>query len=237
MRRNISGGIIMILLAIIIVGSGMGMLPNIPWFKLLCTVCFTIIAVKGLVKREFFGCIMSLCCLGWMYDDVLGIEAITPFPLFVAGVLLAIGLGMIFKKNVVHISYTGDENWNMGSFHDARKEEWQDGRHVSLTNNFNSVSKYVNSEAFSTADLENNFGQANIYFNNAVISNKEATVKLENCFGQMNVYFPNTWRVSISQETAFGKVNMYGEPNRDMDAPLVVVNASSSFGELNIYFG
>ena len=227
----------MILLAVIIVGSGMGMIPTIPWFKILCTICFVVIAIKGLVKREFFSCIMSLCCLGWMYDDVLGIEAITPFPLFLAGVLLAIGLGMIFKKNVVHVSYVDGEEWKVGSINDARKEEWQDGRHVSLTNNFNSVSKYVNAEAFSTANLENNFGQANIYFNNAVIANEEANVKLENCFGQMNVYFPNTWRVSISQETVFGRVNMYGEPNRDMDAPLVVVTASSSFGELNIYFG
>lgn len=234
MKKNISGGIIMILLSMIIIGSGMGMIPHIPWFKILCTICFMVIAIKGLVKREFFSCIMSLCCLGWMYDDILGIEAITPFPLFLAGVLLAIGLGMIFKKNIV---YLDGEEWNVGSTHDARKEEWQDGRHVSLTNNFNSVSKYVNAEAFSTADLENNFGQANIYFHNAVIANQEANVKLENCFGQMNVYLPNTWRVSISQETAFGKINMYGEPNRDMDAPLVVVKASSSFGEVNIYFG
>lgn len=238
MKRNITGGIIMILLAVVIVGSGMGMIPNIPWFKILCTVVFAAIALKGLVKREFFSCIMALCCLGWMYDDILGIEAITPFPLFVAGALLAIGLSMIFKKNMIHVSYKDGDEWKVGSIDDARKEEWQDGgRHVSLENNFNSVSKYVNAQAFSTADLENNFGSANIYFNNAVMAGKEASVKLENNFGQMNVYFPNTWRVSVSQESAFGKINVFGEPNRDMDAPLVIIKAESNFGELNIYFG
>lgn len=238
MRRNITGGIIMILLAVVIIGSGLGMIPNIPWFKILCTVFFVAVAVKGLVKKEFFSCIMSLCCLGWMYDDILGIEAITPFPLFVAGALLAIGLGMIFKKNIIHVSYKDGDEWKVGSIDDARKEEWHDGgRHVSLENNFNSVSKYVNAEAFSTADLENNFGSANIYFNNAVMANKEANVKLENNFGQMNVYFPNTWRVSLSQQTAFGRINVFGEPNRDMDAPLVKIDADSNFGELNIYFG
>jgi len=173
-----------------------------------------------------------------MYDDILGIEAITPFPLFFAGALLAIGLGMIFKKNVIQVSYKDGDEWKVGSIDDAKKEEWQDsGRHVSLENNFNSVSKYVNAQAFSTADLENNFGSANIYFNNAVMAGNEATVKLENNFGQMNVYFPNTWRVSVSQDSAFGKINVFGEPNRDMDAPLVIIKAESNFGELNIYFG
>lgn len=238
MRRNITGGLIFILLAILIVGSGMGMISHIPWFKIVCTVFFAIGAVKALVKREFFGCIMSLCVLGWMYDDMLGIEEITPFPLFVAGVLLAIGLGMIFKKSVIHVSYRDGDEWKVGSIDDARKEEGQDGgRHVSLENNFNSVSKYVNTQAFSTAELENNFGSANIYFNNAVMAGNEANVKLENNFGQMNVYFPDTWRVSVSQDTAFGRINVFGEPNRDMDAPLVVIHAESNFGELNIYFG
>lgn len=238
MRRNITGGLIFILLAVMIVGSGMGMIPDIPWFKIICTVFFAIAAIKGLVKREFFGCIMSLCVLGWMYDEYLGIDAITPFPLFFAGALLAIGLGMIFKKSVVTTFYKDGDEWRMGSIDDARKEEWQDGgRHVSLENNFNSVSKYVNAQAFSTADLENNFGSANIYFNNAVMAGKEANVKLENNFGQMNVYFPDTWRVSISQDTAFGRINVFGEPNRDMDAPLVLIHAESNFGELNIYFG
>lgn len=238
MRRNISGGLVFILLAVMIVGSGMGIIPNIPWFKIICSFFFAVAAVKALVKREFFGCIMSLCILGWMYDDLLGIEAITPFPLFFAGALLAIGLGMIFKKRVIHVSYRDGEEWKVGSIDDARKEEWQDGgRHVSLENTFNSVSKYVNAQAFSSAKLENNFGSANIYFNNAVMAGKEADVRLENNFGQMNVYFPDTWRVSVSQDTAFGRINVFGEPNRDMDAPLVVIHAESNFGELNIYFG
>lgn len=240
MRRNITGGLIFILLAVMIVGSGMGMIPNIPWFKIICTFFFVIAAVKALVKREFFSFVMTLCILAWMYDDILGIEAITPFPLFFAGALLAIGLGMIFKKRVSRTWYKDGDSWSydLGDNSRGGHEEWQDGgRHVSLENNFNSVSKYVNAQAFSTAELENNFGSANIYFNNAVMAGAEANVKLENNFGQMNVYFPNTWRVSLSQETGFGRINVYGDPNHDMDAPHVIIKAESNFGELNIYFG
>ena len=163
---------------------------------------------------------------------------ITPFPLFIAGAFLAIGLGMIFKKNTVKTFYKDGDAWYYGSVDEARREEWQDGgRHVSLENTFNSVSKYVNAQAFSSAELENNFGSANIYFNNAVMAGNESSIKLENNFGQMNVYFPSNWRISLSQESAFGKINVFGEPNRDMDAPLAVIKADCNFGELNIYFG
>ena len=75
-----------------------------------------------------------------------------------------------------------------------------------------------------------------LIFNNAVMANNEANVTLENNFGQMNIYFPNTWRAIIKQEAAFGKINIFGEPNGDMEAPVVIIYAESNFGELNIYF-
>ena len=237
MKKDITGGIIFILLAVVIIGSGLGVIPSIPWFKILCTIVFIAIALKGFIKRDFFGSIMALCCLGWMYDEILGIEAITPFPLFFAGFCLAIGLGKIFKKNAIPTFYKDGDAWYYGSPEDLKKEEWQNnGRHVFLQNKFNSVSKYVNAQVFSTAKLENNFGSANVYFNNAVMANNEANVTLENNFGQMNIYFPNTWRAIIKQEAAFGKINIFGEPNGDMEAPVVIIYAESNFGELNIYF-
>ena len=59
---------------------------------------------------------------------------------------------------------------------------------------------------------------------------------MENNFGRMNIYLPGKWRATIHQESAFGHVSVHGEPNRDMDAPLVIIKAESNFGELNIFF-
>ena len=176
--------------------------------------------------------------IAWVFEEELKIEHLAPFPICVAAALVGIGLNMIFgkKQKVIQINYKDGDTWREGSFEDLRNEEWQDGRTVVLENNFNSTNKYVNSATFSTATLENNFGSANIYFNNANIAGNEAVVELENNFGQMNIYFPNTWRASISQESAFGRINVFGEPNRDMDAPCVIVKAESNFGLLNIYF-
>ena len=237
-KNNILPGLILILIAVVMMGSAMGIIPNIPWFRIACALLLGCWTVRALGDRDFFGTLMSASIIAWIFEEELRIEHLAPFPLLAAAALVGIGLNMIFgkKEKVINIQYNENGEWKEGTFEDVKKEEFTDGRHVSLENNFNSTSKYVNSTAFSSAKLENNFGSANVYFNNATIANGEATVNLENNFGKMNIYLPGKWRASISQNSTFGHVNVFGEPNRDMDAPLVVVQAESNFGELNIFF-
>lgn len=234
-KNNIFKGVVLILVAVIMMASAMGYLPNIPWFKLFGGVLLAAWAIKALFKRDFFGMLMSSSIIAWMFEKQLGIEELAPFPLLAAAALLGIGLNMIFgkKKNIVTVNINGE---NMTIDEAKKYSKWEDGREVVLENVFGQTSKYVNSAAFSTADLENVFGSANVYFNNAVIANGKAEVNIENVFGQMNVYFPSTWRANIKQDTAFGHVNVFGEPNRDMDAPFVDIDVDSAFGSTNIYF-
>lgn len=239
MRKNsIYVGLLLIGISIFMVASSLGFIPHIPWFKILCLGIFSSYGLRALVHRDFFGIFMATGFLLWTFEHELGIADITPFPLLIAAAMTGIGLNMIFgkKKKIIQINYKDGDTWRAGKMDDICGEEWKDGRKVILENNFNSTSKYVNSAAFSSAVLENNFGSANVYFNNATIYEREAVVELENNFGQMNIYFPKNWRASISQESAFGRVNVFGEPNRDMDAPCVIVKAESNFGMLNIYF-
>jgi len=238
-KNNIFPGLVLILVAVVMMGSAMGLIPDLPWFKLICSGLLACWSIKALFNRDFFGTFMSLSIIAWLFEEELLIENLVPFPLLVAAACLGIGMNMIFgkKHKVVNIQYRENGEWKEGSFEDVKKAEWTiEGRHVSLENNFNSTSKYVNSAAFSSAKLENNFGSANVYFNNAIVANGEAVVNLENNFGKMNIYFPSKWRASISQNSTFGHVNIFGEPNRDMDAPHVIIKAESNFGELNIFF-
>ncbi len=237
-RHSIFSGLILILIAAIMMGSAMGIIPDIPWFKLIGSGFLTAWAVKALLDRDFFGTFMSVSIIACMFDEELMIEHLTPFPLVAAAACFGIGLNMIIgkRKRVVHVGNHEGYGIKVEAYNDAKKEEWTDGRHVSLENNFNATSKYVNSASFATAELENNFGSANVYFNNANVYNGEATIDLSNNFGKMNIYIPGKWRATISQNSTFGHVGIFGEPNRDMDAPHVIINASSNFGELNIFF-
>lgn len=238
-RNNIAIGLFLILIAAVMMGSALGLIPNLPWFKLLCGAALTAWAVKALFRPDFLRCLLSLSIVAWIFEDELKIDHLTPFPLVVAAILVGVGLNMIIGKKQRIVTFSREDkdgSYVEGSIDDVRKEEWQDGRTVILENLFNSTSKYVNSTSFSAAKLENTFGSANVYFDNATIYNGEATIDLENNFGRMNIYLPGKWRAQIRQESAFGHVSIHGEPNRDMDAPLVIIKAESNFGELNIFF-
>lgn len=238
-KQNIATGLFLILIAAVMMGSAMDLIPDIPWFKLLCGAALTAWAVKALFKLDFVKCLMSASIVAWIFEEELMIEHLTPFPLVVAAILVGAGLNMIIGKKQRFITYSREDKdgtYVEGSIDDVRKEEWQDGRTVVLENLFNSTSKYVNSTSFSAARLENTFGSANVYFDNATIYEGQATIDLENNFGRMNIYLPGKWRAQIRQESAFGHVSIHGEPNRDMDAPLVIIKAESNFGELNIFF-
>ena len=230
-KSNLAGGCILILFAAYLILNKLGMLPDIAWFKLLVTILMGYLVVKNVPKVNFFGIIMPLCVIGCMYDKQLGIEAITPWTLLLSGLLLSGGLAMIFKKKPV-FEINIKRNGNMSD----RTENWEDGRVIHLENNFNSVSKYVNTDAFSEAYIENNFGSCNVYFNNAIMANGSTKAVLENNFGEMNIYFPKTWRMELDRDVSFGNVKVYGEGNADMDAPCIFVNAECNFGSMNIYF-
>lgn len=233
-KNNILSGLALIAVAVLLVANGMGVLPNVPWLQTIVSICLVIFSLGQICKRHFFWSMISLGCVAWIWEGYLGIEQITPFPLLLAAGLLGIGLNMMFGKKHRIVSITKDGKHV--SWEDARTENWEDGRHVTLENIFNSTSKYVNSEAFSTADFSNVFGSANVYFNNAIIAGNEANINAENVFGQLNLYFPSTWRLQVEKEAVFGGVRVYGRPCTDPDAPIIRMNVESVFGGVNIYF-
>lgn len=237
-NRNILGGLFLIALAVLVVLAGLDVFPDVPWFRTLCSILIGAFALKELVKRHFFGSIMAMCIVAWIWEEELKITEICPFPLFIAGGLLGIGLNMLIgkrKKEWINVSHNG-HIYTSGDEEMGDCEYTDDGRHVYMENNFSTVSKYVNSDAFSSAEFENNFGTANIYFNNAIMAGSSARVRAENNFGEMRLYFPRTWRLHLNQEAAFGSVTVHGTPNADMDAPLVYLEAESNFGRIIIYF-
>ena len=236
-KNNIVGGLALIAVAVLLVANGLGVWPEIPWLQALVSIIFVAFSLRQIWKRHFFWSMISLGCVAWIWDDVIGIENITPFPLLLAAGLLGIGLNMMFrgKHRIVRIEKSHG-GYRSVSMDEARTENWEDGRDVMLTNIFNSTSKYVNSDAFDTAAFQNVFGSANVYFNNAVIANGEADVSIENVFGTLNLYFPSTWRLQVNKESVFGGVRVYGKPCTDPDAPVIRMNAESVFGNVNIYF-
>lgn len=229
-KKSIFWGLILILIAAYVVVSGLGLLPGISFLSILFTIIFAALVIDGISNRNIYEILLPLAGILCIYDEQLGITEITPWPILIAALLCSIGLHLIFKD-------TFKKRKNKAVYMNCgHVENSEDGAYVQVRNTFNELSKYVNSNYFSRADISNSFGQCNVYFNNAGMSNGKAQASIANSFGEINVYFPRTWRVEVKQKTAFGSVKLHGNGNNDMDAPFIMVDADCSFGEINIYF-
>lgn len=238
-KKSIAWGIILILLAAYLVISRLGLMPDIPVGKIIFTVIFGYTAIRGIMKVDFMEITMSLGILGWVYDDVLGIEAITPWIILISAFLLGLGLNLIFKRKSMHIDISYDSDNPNHKYTDknvSHTQVYENGGFVSSENVFGSTNKYVNTTEFIGADIENNFGQSIIYFDNAVMKNNEAIIKVENNFGETRLYFPKEWRMELREEKAFGSISCNGMCNSDVNAPVVKIDAECNFGSIKIYF-
>lgn len=240
---------LLIVLAVYVLISKMGLVPDFPIGKLLVTVFCVYLITRGIVKRSFPQILIPAAVIACQYDEVLGITAITPWTLLAVAVLLSLGLGLIFPEHKTHGSvevhyHTGnngeiiidDEHREESSGFLTGEQSIEGGDVVHYENNFNGTNQYVSSQNLLRAKIENNFGQCNVYFNNAKLMNNSATIISENNFGETNLYIPHTWRVQLEQKAAFGEVKMHGSGNNDMDAPFVLIQAFCNMGAINIFF-
>lgn len=239
-RKSIAFGIVLILLALYMIVSTLGYAPAMPFFKAAFTLVLLYTTIRGFMRLHFTTGFLSLAILGCLHDKLLHIEALTPWTLLLAGLLLGVAFDTIFhgvRRKRRHMNPDGSHiEWDFSNYSDDDVEDDVDGQSVRVSNTFGAKSKYVNSEAFRNAEIENSFGECNVYFNNAILAGDRARIQAENHFGQTNLYLPRTWRVSVHEESAFGNVYIRGRGSKEEGAPLVELVLESNFGELNVYF-
>lgn len=228
-KKDISLALILILIGVYLIVSRLDIMPRIPVFTILFTVLFVYWAIRGFMRRHFFEGVVSLAIVGCINDDLLGIEAITPWTLMAAAVLIGIALDMIFRnKNACYSNVKYDSTGHV--------ENGIDGECVRIENTFGEVSKYVNSDRFREAKIENSFGTCNVFFNNAILAANTAVIRAENSFGSTNIYLPSTWRVNVTQDTAFAGIKFSGHGSDAQDAPCIDLKLDCSFGEICVIF-
>lgn len=229
-KKSIFWGLIIILLAVYVIVSRLFAMPDIPVIKIAFTLLFVYIIYNGIRSLHFGEIFIPLALIACQYDEYIGIEELTPWPVLLAAVLLSIGFSMIFKKRrrVIHDGSS--------VVFDSVDIDEEDGNTICVKNTFSETSKYVNSNDFTSGDIKNTFGETRVYFNNAVLANGKATLYVDNTFGETCIYIPRTWRLDLKKNNSFGEIAVRGNGNNDMDAPLITIDAKNSFGEICIVF-
>lgn len=232
-RRKIFWGIFFILAAVFVIVSRIWVLPEVSVFSILMTIFLIWVLAEGIRHINFYEILFSIALIAIIYDDQLGITELTPWTVLVAALLGSIGLSMIFREK--RSNWNKRVDWEGSGGYSGASSEQCSGEQIRCENNFGSAIRYINSDNFRNAQLENNFGTMSIYFDNAVIQDGSAYVNVENNFGETNLYIPKEWKVQNTLDRSFGHISEKGRPVGSSNTVLYI-NGSANFGAINIYY-
>ncbi len=234
LRKNsgkILWGVIFILAAVYVIVSRLWILPVVSLWSILGTIVCIWVILQGIRHVNFWEILFPIAFICIIYDKPLGITAITPWTVLGAALLGSIGLSMIFKKKEHGIYFS----MGKGDAEDEDDVESYDGESIRIDNSFGSAIKYVNSDNFCKADVDNSFGELTVYFDNAIIASGKAKIKVDNSFGETNLYIPKEWKTENEIGQSFGSVQTHGKCEGTSSNTLKL-KGEVSFGEVNIYY-
>lgn len=232
-KQKIFWGIFFIVAALLIIISKLGLMPDVGVFSIFATIILLWMLIQGLKHINFYEIMFAIAFLCIIYDEPMGIEALTPWSVLAAALLFSIGLSMLFhgkRKHRYNVNFSGK---NHGTF--GESSEQFNGEHLFFENNFGAAIRYVNSDNFRDARLENNFGSLTVYFDNAIIQDNSAQVSIENNFGATALYIPKEWKVVTNIERSFGNIDEYGTSIGSSDTTLYI-QGETNFGHLELHY-
>lgn len=229
-KHNTFWGLLFILAAAFILLSKTGILPDIGISTILLTVFSLWLLFDGIRYLEFCNITFALALLYIIFDKPLGIELVTPWTAILVALLSGIGLSMLFGKKRKHRRAAMGHSWENRS-----SSEQCSGKDIICENNFGSAIRYINSDDFCNACVQNNFGSITIYLDNAMIQKDCAYMDIENSFGETVLYIPKEWKIHNELNHSFGAVDEHGTPVGSSNATLYI-RGNTSFGHIDIHY-
>lgn len=224
-KSKVFWGILFLLGAAAFLVSKLGFFEGVGFWSILFSIGLAAILMNSLFKGSWGGILFSLAFLVIVNDELLGLEAITPWPVLGAAALGTIGLNLLFPK------FRRTKSYKLIAGGEHRAGDTVAGDKAYYENTFGSTVKYVVGE-ISQVRLDNAFGSLEVYFNDAVLKDHTANVKIDSSFGRVVLYVPKEWHiVNNNMETAFGGVDWEHESNPAAENTLYL-SGEISFGAL-----
>lgn len=227
-KERIFWGLFFIVGAVAIVVSKLGFLSGISLWTIFFSVFLVAVLIKGIMHRNPSGILFPIAFICILYDEPLGITAITPWTVLGAALLGSIGLSMLFqpwRKKHWH-NHHSDEDFDM---------ETVQGESINLSTTFAGSIKYINSDDFKRANIKCSFGAMKVYFDNAIIQNGQAIVDVDVSFAGVELFVPKEWYVDNLVDASFGGVE---EKNRSISGgtPVLRLVGECSFAGITIIY-
>ena len=225
--KRIFYGILLILCAVLVIMSGMGVLPG----RLIPTLIFGFLALAFAVNKDIILSLLFAALLFNVYKDMLGLEKISGLLVVLAALLLGAGLKLIFKRKnpSITVNINSEDRDSYGSV----GEDYESNGILREKDIFSSKVRYVNSNDFKSALFEVNFGNLLVYFNNDDIPGGTAEINVDLNFGNIELFVPRDWEIDDKVKYSFSSHKSTGE-NPASGGPVLRINGSCDFGSLSV---
>jgi predicted membrane protein len=229
-KSTIIWGLLFLLAGAAIIAKGLGFFSEVNILMIVGTVVLGAIMIFSAIKLNFFGVLFPLAFLSIIYDELIGITAITPWTVLIAALLGSVGLTLIFRKNIC-----SKKCWNDHDFEQMDYIDVEDEGHIRYQTSFGSGTKYINSDEFEQADLYCKFGGMKVYFDKAVLYKGAGIIKVNVSFSGVELYIPKEWTVVNNVKVSMGAVEEKNNSNADADKTVSLVG-EVSFGAVEIIY-
>lgn len=251
--KNILSGVLLIVLAACLVLWRLDVfaLPDIfdgvKIWEMIIAIIMVVIIFHSILDLAFGGIFFPLAILCIIFDEPLGITAITPWIVLIAALLLTIAFEKLFpshwikrhfRKAVngnVDVEFHNDDRRSHRSSGESVNSSSDDSEHVFQSVRFGSGSKYINSKNLKSVSLDCNFGELSAYLDKAEVPERQVEVNAKVAFGEINIYIPRDWKVINKVAVSMGDCDDRASSIPGVeDGVTCTITGSVSFGDLQI---
>lgn len=229
LTKRILWGILLIaagvLIALLSIGSAT--LPfNLKPGDVILGILVLLVLIDGISRLEFTKIFLMAGIELIIFEEELGSALgktdenwINNWAIILISLLIGIGFDMIFKGVKDHI------RGKKRSFFSIN------------TSGFGDRVKYIDSSKMHTEYYRNNFGDAEIHFENSDRYEGGATLTVDNSFGDMEIYVPREWEITVDIDSSFG--DLIVDPAlyvayADESGKKLTIKGTNRFGDMDI---
>lgn len=223
-KAKIIWGFYLIIISIFILLNELNTFQDIPFLKLLVPLIMLPMFVDGLIKRGFLRMLLPVTVTALIFAPELGILHISPWVLLLATIMLGVGLDLLFPKKKKIVFQTN--NANIGT----------DMNRLVIESKSGSVVKYIDSDNFTSADINASCSGIKLYFDKAVINPHGAVINLDITCSKLELYIPRTWQVTDGIDNMLSTFSVVGNGKNNSDDIIVSLQGKAKFANIKVIY-
>ena len=175
--------------------------------------------------RIFPTTLFGLAFLSIVWEQELGIEQLTPWPVLGAALLMSIGLSLIFsgRKKSTH--------WE--SHYIPKDTNYDSGERIYWKTKFGGSEKHIDSPNLVSVDIETKCGGTEVYMDKATAAGDTVAVRVNCTCGGVELYIPRNWHVENQVNCIMGAVDIPAEGN-EVNYVRIVLTGQVKLGGIDI---